>query len=313
MNADDNLQMAGLLFSTVESAKDKRTIRKTYGDDIANLVITHNRYMRDAWRELEKKRFTKLAKADFRQQMLALANVVVLQQHLLQNMKQFDEKIWMFTDVEKWELALYLSNLQDALWVMQYYEECEKAYWEMVNTYKDLFVKYYFDEENEMLFQYDSYGEVHYRTRNSPEWLEFTGEPSPNIRQLERKVAEKMEDIWEEPFWEMHKQDIVDGIYEIFSSPRRYITFKIHNEELIVACEDFGDECKSINGKDEYEFYYELDNENTHRFLTRLRIVYGYEKPIADLLKKIFGYDNGTIRFVNFCKKQHIITTFYSF
>jgi len=126
------------------------------------------------------------------------------------------------------------------------------------------------------------------------------------------EAKEILKNTGDETFGELHKKDVVNGIYNVYSSASRCIDFKIYNKKLLLACEDYGEECRSISGKDEYEFYYSLDEENTHRFLTRLRIVYGCEKPIGELLKEVFGCDDGTVKFANFCEEQNIITEFYA-
>lgn len=110
----------------------------------------------------------------------------------------------------------------------------------------------------------------------------------------------------------IYNKDIANGRYVVYDSPDRHMEFRIHNKELMLACEDFGDDCKFINGKDEYEFYYSLDEENTHRFLACLRIAYGCEKPIGELLQEVFGCDDGTVKFFNFCNEQDIATDFYA-
>ena len=61
-----------------------------------------------------------------------------------------------------------------------------------------------------------------------------------------------------------------------------------------------------MTGDDEYEFFYEMDEDNTHRFLAKLRIEYGLEDELIELLKKAFDSDNGTTLFTEFCKRNHI-------
>lgn len=107
-------------------------------------------------------------------------------------------------------------------------------------------------------------------------------------------------------------QDMTDDRYDVYISADRHIEFKIFRKKLVLACEDYGEECRRISGKDEYEFYYSLDEENTHRFLARLRIVYGCEKTIGELLEEVFGCDDGTIKFADFCEEQNIKTDFYA-
>ena len=56
-----------------------------------------------------------------------------------------------------------------------------------------------------------------------------------------------------------------------------------------MLCEDYGKECASINGTDEYEFSYSLDEENTHRFLVQLRMRYGTDESLECIFEKTFG------------------------
>ena len=120
------------------------------------------------------------------------------------------------------------------------------------------------------------------------------------------------ENTGDKPVVELHKKDITDGRYEVYDSPERHIEFRVHNKKSSLACEDYGDDCKFITGKDEYEFYYNLDEENTHHFLASLRTVYGCKKPIGELLKDVFGCDDGTVKFFNFCQEQNITTDFHA-
>ena len=113
------------------------------------------------------------------------------------------------------------------------------------------------------------------------------------------EAKEILKNTGDETLGELHKKDVANGIYNVYSSASRCIDFKIYNKKLLLACEDYG-------------FYYSLDEKNTHRFLTRLRIVYGCEKPIGELIKEVFGCDDGTVKFANFCEEQNIITEFYA-
>lgn len=310
VKADTKLQIAGQFYNTLANQKTKLTFRKIFGDDVANLAMTHNRLMREAWRNREKRSFRKLANADIRQQTLALATVVANQRRLLKEGNFIDINI-PYNSVDRYDLAMYLSNLQDALYATQYLPNLEDLYWEMVATYKDLFTKYFIDYDTETLYQISPCNEFKL-TRGNPEWQEFKGKLPSAATLVERKLAEKMEDIWNEPFWKVHEKDLLNAQHSVYSSRARFIDFNISNKKLDVACSDFGPSCSCMSGKDEYEFHYTLDEENTHRFLTRLRIEYGLEKPLEDLLKEVFGYDDGTVRFVNFCKKQKVRTVLFS-
>lgn len=300
MDADVNLQMAGLLFSTIGSHKDKLDIRKKYGDDVANLVLTHNRYMREAWRVLDKLAFPKLAKADKRQQMLALANILVLQQKLLQSYQQVGDKLWQDSDINYVDLSLYLSNLQDALYAMQYYPECEEVYWEMVRTYKQLFISYYYDAAAQRLYQSSPYGEIFVLNLSNPQWDYFNDKIPQTAKPVSCKLAETIEDISNEPFWEMHTNDISDNTYDVCLTEEVCSRILIKDGNLSFAYTDYSRGTEEI---------YTLDEENTYRFLARFRIVYGVDKSLEVLLKEVFAKENGNTIFNEFCKKEAVYYT----
>ena len=80
----------------------------------------------------------------------------------------------------------------------------------------------------------------------------------------------------------------------------------------MLLCEDYGKECESINGKNEYEFSYSLDEECTHRFLVQLRMKNGIDNSLEYILKQEFGKDQGPNIFKNFCDEISVFTQFYS-
>ena len=177
----------------------------------------------------------------------------------------------------------------------------------MVGLYKDLFVRYYLDKSADTLYQFCFGVSTYALQKGNPEWTEYKEKRIPeNAERIERLVAERTEDDWNTSFWQRHESDISDASYSVYSSKRRFIDFRITDNKLTLACQDFGPECRSMTGDDEYEFFYDLDEDNTHRFLARLRIEYGLEDELIDLLKKAFGSDDGTTLFTEFCTRNHI-------
>jgi len=80
-----------------------------------------------------------------------------------------------------------------------------------------------------------------------------------------------------------------------------------------LSVEDFGEACESINGKDEYEFWYALDEDNTRRFLVQLRFKYGIRYKLETILKKAFGEDNAPEEFRKFCEEVMVEYHFSSY
>lgn len=104
----------------------------------------------------------------------------------------------------------------------------------------------------------------------------------------------------------LNENDFIDAKYNIYTSKRRFISATVQNKQFTLLCEDFGPECEIINSKDEYEFYYTLDSNNTAKLFIRLRIEFDVIEDLSELLKIAFGFDGGTVAFEIFCKKNKI-------
>lgn len=70
---------------------------------------------------------------------------------------------------------------------------------------------------------------------------------------------------------EFHGADLRDATYFVFSSDRRHVRIKISDRGLSLLCEDYGEDCIRINGKDEYEFAYQMDKVQTEQLICQLR------------------------------------------
>ena len=103
-----------------------------------------------------------------------------------------------------------------------------------------------------------------------------------------------------------------DSTYNLFSSTSRSLSISISENKLTFAGRDFGSICEEIWGRDEYEFYYCLDEENTQLLLDILRNKYTSEDSLEIILKKEFGCDEGSILFDEFCKENGIEYGFFN-
>ena len=308
MKADTNLMIAGVLHDTIEDTEaTAEGIRELFGDDVADLVTAHSEDKSKTWDERKTHAIEELAKADKRLKMLIMADKVSNLRSMASDYAQIGDELWNRFNAPVNKQAWYYSGIQDALYDMQEYPECAAVYWEMVGLYKDLFVRYYLDKNTNTLYQICFGVSTYALKQGNPEWTELKDTRIPDeAERIERLAAERMEDEWNSSFWERHENDIADGNYGVYSSKRRSIDFRISNKKLTLACEDFGPECSSMTGDDEYEFFYELDEDATHRFLCRLRIEYGLTSELKELLKEAFGSDDGTTRFTKFCKENRI-------
>ena len=87
---------------------------------------------------------------------------------------------------------------QDALYDLQFDEMTAPAYWEMVDTFKDLFVTFYYDQENQRMFQFCADGENYVIGRDDLQAKPWKGVIPENAVVVNRKFAERIEDNWGE-------------------------------------------------------------------------------------------------------------------
>lgn len=302
MNSNAELLMAGVLHDTMEDADvSYDELELLFGETVANLVSAHSENKELTWEERKETEIQDTIHAPVILKKLVLADKLANLRSIARDYTAIGDELWKRFTKGKEQQAWYYSEIQDALWDMQNYPESKDAYWELVALYKDVFVSYYLEENNGMLYQQDTSGQIYALKKGLPQWKEAARIPKTAI-QVERKYAERIEDNWNEPFWKLHEQDLMDARYNLFSSTRRSIAITLQDRKLVFSAEDWGRECEIISGKDEYEFWYALDEENTRRFLVQLRFQYGIRYKLETILKKAFGEDNGPEEFRKFCE-----------
>ncbi|MBR3933125.1 MAG: HD domain-containing protein [Clostridia bacterium] len=320
MRADTNLMIAGVLHDTVEDTNTTLDeIRCIFGDDVANLVASNSEDKSKSWDERKQHTITELPKADNRIKMLIMADKLSNLRSIAYDYNNIGDKLWKRFNAPKEKQSWYYDGIADGLYDMQFIPECENLYWEFTGLFKDIFVKYYLDDSNRVIYQVHNNTDVFRLQKGNPQWVDVSSPPRlfsydilNNLTSVKRKEAELLEDIWNKPFWDCHSVDLNDMEFSLYSSQKRSVYVIIRNSTLTLCCEDFGKECESINGTDEYEFCYILNEEATHRFLAQLRIKYGIDSCLKDILKQEFGKNNGPQKFVEFCKMSDIPTQFCS-
>lgn len=107
--------------------------------------------------------------------------------------------------------------------------------------------------------------------------------------------------------------DIRDNKYPLFKSDSRSLCLHIRNGCIDFTGIDHGGQCEMMNGTDEYEFHYCLDENNTHILLEQLRLEYGLAEALSDILEKAFGCDDGSVKFERYCEQIGAEVQFLSF
>lgn len=307
MRADTNLLIAGVLHDAIEDTPATETeIRALFGDDVADLVTAHSEDKSKSWIERKSHAIKELEKSGKRLKMLVMADKVSNLRSMMADYKRIGNALWERFNAPCDKQAWYYSGIQDALSNMQKFPDCADVYWEMVGLYKDLFVTFCMDQKANTLYQISVDGTGYFLEKGNPDWKPLKKEIPITAERLERLQAERIEDDWNELFLDRIDQDLTDMNCTVYAAPDRFIEISLKEQMLTFVCEDSGAECYSMTGRNDYEFIYDMDPSSTRRFLWKLRLMKGIDCALQDVLRSMFGFDDGTVRFVNFCQKNRI-------
>ena len=316
MGADENVMIAGVLHDTIEdTGTTKEEILDLFGEDVANLVAGHSEDKSKSWEECKLTAIEHLAKSDKRFKMLVMADKLSNMRAIAADYAAIGDKLWERFNAPPEKQAWYYGKLDDALMSLADYDDTADAYWEFNALFKDVFVKFY--RYKDTLYQICLDGTGSYLKKDTTTWKPFEKKLPTRARQMTRFAAEKLEDAWGDGIYFGHdfiESDLDDAVYKCYSSKDRCITVKIKDKKFTLCCEDSGSGCECMTGDDEYEFYYELDEDNTRRFIEILRA--GYNNYTADdfkaMVTKFFGDKKSTVTFEGICKREKIKYTFIS-
>jgi len=198
MGADSNLLIAGVLHDTIEDTNaTEEQIRAEFGDDVVELVCNHSEDKSKSWEERKQHAIEELECADKRLKMLVMADKVSNLRSMFRDYKRIGNQLWKRFNAPVEKQAWYYSGIQDALFGMQYEEDCADVYWEMVALFKELFVEFYHDVKKEMLYQVCKDGTAFSLKKGEIAWKPFKGEIPHTATRLTRASAEYLEDGWE--------------------------------------------------------------------------------------------------------------------
>lgn len=301
MNADTNLLVAGALHDTLEDTDvTLLELYDQFGVDVASLVNAHTEDKRQIWYMRKLHTIDETPKAILRQKMLIIADKVANLRSMYNDHKLIGDELWERFNAPKHLQAWYYSKLNDGLWELQNYPETADVYWEMTGLYKDLFVDFYVDDDKGILWQISADGETHVLKKGKPQWNVVNTKVSGKARPCARKEAERIEDNWAEPFWEVHEHDLSDATYEVFKSDSTFLFIEIKNGEVMFR----GD--LTENSQFDREVAYHMDGDNSHRLLVQLRLKHGTRFKLSTVFTKEFGSEDGAMVFINFCKEHDI-------
>lgn len=202
MGADTNLLMAGVLHDTIEDTEATfNDIVEQFGTDVAELVSAHSEDKSKTWEERKTAAIAHLHHAGSRLKMLVMADKVANLRSMVSDYRICGEQLWQRFNAPKEQQAWYYSGIQDALREMQNDPRTAPVYWEMVELYKDLFVRYYLDttdSENKgnRLLQVSASGEAYALHQGESVWQPVPEPCTAGLLPMTRQEAEKTEDSW---------------------------------------------------------------------------------------------------------------------
>jgi len=195
MDADKNVMMAGLLHDTIEDTEATyMQLKNEFGVDVAALVAAHSEPPEVTWEQGRKQTVEDMDYASFREKLLIMADVTANLRSLWRDYRIIGEKLWERFNAPKDRQAWFYGAVQDKLDMMQNYIETAEIYWEMVGLYKDLFVTFYIDPENDRIYQDCVDGTCFALEKETCEW--HPSESPEGLPVVDRKFAERLEDNW---------------------------------------------------------------------------------------------------------------------
>lgn len=282
-----SVMIAGILYHAAEqTAATPDMIRWQFGNQVADLLDVYLRHA-DLDEEVRHQQFiSDLKKADTPVRVLALADILVRQRDIVRSSRVYSGKVWNPDDPEQLSYVRYLSEVQDAVYDLQFNDVTKYAYWEMVDSFKDLFVEFWFDRENLRMYQ-NFAGEKYVIARNCLQAQPCSGEIPKNAIKVDRKYAERIEDNWSE---EYDREQSAAGLqFENF-----FVAVKHHLKGVLQKMTEEDLDRLMISNMDLLKAQYDLDMKNLKEGRTTEDIfLTECSAKAADTLERVVGRTSG--------------------
>ena len=209
MGADLHLMIAGVLHDVLEDTDAKaEDIARMFGPDVIQLVQMHSEDKRLSWEARKQHTIDSLKSGPMRYRMLVMADKVSNLRAIARDYAALGDDVWLRFNQGREMQSWYYSGVQDALYDMQFDSRTAPAYWEMVALYKDIFVAYYYDSEEERIYAISTHGENYVLHKDTLEWTRFQGNMPEFATIIPRWKAEQIEDVWVELYERAHSQPV---------------------------------------------------------------------------------------------------------
>ena len=300
MRGDTELLVAGVLHDVVEDTTvTAEDIQERFGNEVAELVCHHTEDKRQSWEERKQATINEIRKGNQRVRYLIFADMLSNLRSQWADYQEVGEALWKRFNAPKEKQSWYYSARLDAFDDMMGDECAENFYWEAQALYKDIYVAFYMDTEDGMLYQESAHGEKYCLPFNTVQWQEYDGEIPKSCVRIVRTLAERLEDNGSASFWMCHTCDCDDARYMLREDGSFIHTVVVEDGNVFFLIEG--------ENQDGAIYGYWFDDMNTKRFFVQLRIVYGIESCLSNVLKTAFGGADGISRLLAFCNKHQVV------
>ena len=211
MDADEELLISGVLHDTVEDTDMSiADVREQFGEDVANLIGGHTEDKSKSWEVRKQSMIDAVAEGDMRLKMLVMADILSNMRNSWSDYQKEGDTFWGKFNAPKIKQSWYYSTMLDAVYDLQFEENAADFYWEATAVYKDIFVRYYLDEEKQQIYQIAEHGEGSVLTLGNPQWSPIEDKMPEQLLPLSREEAEQLEDESCKPFWAQHEQEMTE-------------------------------------------------------------------------------------------------------
>lgn len=207
--ADTEVICAGLLHDTVEdTAATLEDIRILFGDRVAVLVAGASEDKSKTWRERKQHTIDYLAKeATLDELLLACADKLSNMRAIVLDYAEHGDHLWERFNEGRNQQSWYYGGLTDVLEPLHHYD----MYWELVNLYQEVFVKYYRRFDTDMLIQ-DNGLELYMLHRDYPQWVPaaeldpYDLMTSAMYDEISKQDSDALEEQWQAEYRAKHPE-----------------------------------------------------------------------------------------------------------
>lgn len=180
----------------IETDITRDEIEERFGPEVLDLLLVHNEDKNQLWIDRFPIPASALGMLSRDEQLLIVADIVTRERWIARALDKIGDTLWNYLERSKNELAVYFSQVQDALVHLQDDLEGAPLGWQMVNEYKDIFIQYWIDADWTAIYQFAEFGECAMWRRDSLGWTSVPVPDTSTMQRITREEAEFMTDVW---------------------------------------------------------------------------------------------------------------------